>query len=112
MLDTQPDEPVAAVRRFTRFYTRQIGVLQEKLLQSPFSLAESRVLYELAHRDGLTASTLAQELGLDPGYLSRILRAFADRGLLERTPSDEDARQNLLALTSAGRRAFAPLDRG
>jgi DNA-binding MarR family transcriptional regulator/GNAT superfamily N-acetyltransferase len=112
MLDTNPDEAVAAVRRFTRFYTRQIGVLQEKLLQSPFSLAESRVLYELAHRDGLTASALTQELGLDPGYLSRILRGFGERGLVDRRPSEEDARQHRLTLTAAGRRAFAPLDRG
>jgi DNA-binding MarR family transcriptional regulator/GNAT superfamily N-acetyltransferase len=112
MLDTNPDEPVAAVRRFTRFYTRQIGVLQERLLASPFSLTESRVLYELAHRDDLTASALAQDLGLDPGYLSRILRAFADRRLIERTPCEEDARQHRLTLTAAGRRAFAPLDRG
>src|SRR5947209_11629870 len=112
MLDTNSDEPVAAVRRFTRFYTRQIGVLQERLLASPFSLTESRVLYELAHRDGLTASALAQDLGLDPGYLSRILRAFAERGLVERRPCEDDARQHRLTLTAGGRRAFALLDRG
>ena len=101
---------VAAVRRFNRFYTKQIGVLREGLYDSPFSLTETRVLYELAHRDGLTASQLAKELALDPGYLSRILRAFARRGLLDRTVSEADGRQSLLALTKAGRAAFAPLN--
>jgi DNA-binding MarR family transcriptional regulator/N-acetylglutamate synthase-like GNAT family acetyltransferase len=99
-----------AVRRFNRFYTRRIGVLHEKWRQSPFSLAELRVLYELAHRDGATASEVAGELGLDAGYLSRMLRGLTARGLVRRTPSESDARQNLLALTLKGRKAFAPLD--
>ncbi len=103
---------VATVRRFNRFYTQQIGVLREGLHDSAFSLTEARVLYELAHRDGLTAAQLAKELGLDPGYLSRILRAFAKRGLLERTRSSADGRASILALTRAGRTAFAPLDKG
>jgi DNA-binding MarR family transcriptional regulator/N-acetylglutamate synthase-like GNAT family acetyltransferase len=107
---TELAERIAAVRRFSRFYTRRIGVLREGLHDSPFSLTEARVLYELAHRDGLTASQLAKELALDPGYLSRILRGFARRGLLQRTASDADGRQSLLALTKAGRSAFAPLD--
>jgi DNA-binding MarR family transcriptional regulator/GNAT superfamily N-acetyltransferase len=102
---------IAAVRYFSRFYTRQIGVLQEGLLQSEFSLAEGRVLYELAHRDGLTASGLGKELGLDAGYLSRILRRFTERGLLTKETSAADGRQSLLKLTGAGRAAFAPLDR-
>src|SRR4029077_12550858 len=92
------------------FYTQRIGVLQEGLLASPFSLTEARLLYELAHRDGLTAAQLARELALDPGYLSRVLGDFAQRGLLERVPAPSDGRQSLLALTAAGRTAFAPLD--
>ena len=102
---------VEAVRRFNRFYTRQIGVLQEGLLRSPFSLAEARVLYELAHRDQPTAAELGKELGLDAGYLSRILRSFARRGLVTKRPSHSDGRENLLALTADGRAAFGLLER-
>jgi DNA-binding MarR family transcriptional regulator/GNAT superfamily N-acetyltransferase len=105
--------PVAAVRRFNRFYTQQIGVLQEGLLASEFSLTEARVLYELAQRagqsGGLSAAQLARELALDPGYLSRILAEFTRRGLLAKRPSDADG---LLSLTATGRAAFAPLDAG
>jgi len=101
---------VDAVRRFNRFYTKQIGVLQEGYLRSPFSLAEVRVLYELAHRPQPTATELAKELGLDAGYLSRILRKFETRGLIQKTPSQADGRQRLLALTPRGRKAFAPLN--
>jgi DNA-binding MarR family transcriptional regulator/GNAT superfamily N-acetyltransferase len=97
------------VRRFNRFYTKQIGVLGEGYLDSPFSLTEVRVLYELAHLDKQTAAALAAELGLDPGYLSRILRRFEQRGFLQRARSKADGRQALLSLTARGRRAFAPL---
>jgi DNA-binding MarR family transcriptional regulator/predicted GNAT family acetyltransferase len=101
---------VAAVRNFTRFYTRRIGVLDQRLLHSPFSLTEARVLYELAHHDGLTARDLGGSLGIDAGYLSRILAGFARRGLLARQRSASDGRERRLALTTAGRRAFTPLD--
>jgi DNA-binding MarR family transcriptional regulator/ribosomal protein S18 acetylase RimI-like enzyme len=104
------DRRASAVRAFNRFYTRRIGVLRTGLLDSPFSLTEVRVLYELAHRVGLSASALAAELQLDPGYLSRLLGAFERRGVLERTAAKHDSRQRILALTAAGRRAFAPLE--
>ncbi len=105
------DAQVAAVRDFNRFYTRQAGLLEEGLLQSSFSLTEARVLYELANREGLTAKDIARELGLDAGYLSRILKKFEKLGLLDRAPSGRDARQSVLALTAAGHAAFAPLNR-
>ena len=110
MSDNRFEERVAAVRRFSRFYTKQIGVLHEGYLGSPFSLTEGRVLYELAHRDRPTATELARALDLDPGYLSRILREFERRGLLSRKPSEVDARQSHLALTRRGQDAFAPLN--
>jgi DNA-binding MarR family transcriptional regulator/GNAT superfamily N-acetyltransferase len=101
---------VAAVRRFNRLYTRTIGVLQERAYRSPFSLAAVRVLYELAHRSPTTANELVRELGLDPGYLSRILGDFEKRGLVAKARSAVDARERHLTLTSRGRKAFAPLD--
>jgi DNA-binding MarR family transcriptional regulator/GNAT superfamily N-acetyltransferase len=105
-----PDGRVAAMRRFSRFYTRQIGLLQGAFLQSPFSLSEGRVLYELSKRDNATASDLVAELGLDHGYLSRIVQRFEKQGLIVRTRSKDDARQSHLSLTAKGRKAFAPLD--
>ncbi|MFL5578568.1 MAG: GNAT family N-acetyltransferase [Gemmatimonadaceae bacterium] len=110
-----PGERVAAVRRFNRFYTRQIGVLDEGHLQSPYSLGEVRVLYELAHwaaagRGAPAAADVARELGLDAGYLSRLLRDFERRDFVERTPSPDDGRQSHLRLTAAGQAAFADLD--
>jgi DNA-binding MarR family transcriptional regulator/N-acetylglutamate synthase-like GNAT family acetyltransferase len=106
-----PSEPaISAVRSFNRFYTRQIGLLDEHLLQSPFSFTEARVLFELAHREDLTAAELCKELDLDRGYLSRMLRDFEKQGLLKRGASKADARQSLLSLTSKGHEAFEPLD--
>jgi DNA-binding MarR family transcriptional regulator/N-acetylglutamate synthase-like GNAT family acetyltransferase len=99
-----------AVRRFNRFYTRQIGVLQEGLLRSPFSLTEARVIYELAHHETTTATELGDELGLDAGYLSRILAEFKRRGLIDKKPSRKDGRQSLLWLTDEGQQAFAILN--
>ena len=104
------EERIATVRRFNRFYTRKIGVLAERLLNSPFSLAEARVLYELALREQATATELRQELGLDAGYLSRILAGFARRGLVSRASSETDRRQSHLSLTQGGRAAFEQLD--
>src|SRR5262245_38062406 len=104
------EQRVGAVRRFNRIYTKRIGVLQDGFLQTPFSLAEARVLYELARRDKATATEIAAELGLDHGYLSRILRGFSERGLVVKTASPNDRRQSLLSLTSKGRMEFAPLE--
>lgn len=102
---------IAAVRRFNRFYTQRIGVLQHGWVESPFSLTEARVLYELRERDKCTASELAAELGLDHGYLSRILRRFAQTGLVVKKRAIMDGRQSLLSLTTKGRKAFAPINR-
>lgn len=110
-METAIDRRAAAVRSFNRFYTRRIGVVREGLLESRFSLAEVRVLYELARHDHLTAKALGAELELDAGYLSRLIGDFERRGLLTRTASKTDGRQRHLMLTAAGRRAFAPLER-
>jgi DNA-binding MarR family transcriptional regulator/GNAT superfamily N-acetyltransferase len=105
------EQRVGAVRRFNRLYTKRIGVLQDGFLDTPYSLAECRVLYELASRDRATATEVAAALGLDHGYLSRILRGFSERGLVVKTSSPNDRRQSLLSLTTKGRMAFAPIDR-
>jgi DNA-binding MarR family transcriptional regulator/N-acetylglutamate synthase-like GNAT family acetyltransferase len=103
-------QTIAEVRRFNRFYTKQIGVLRKTYLDSPYSLGEMRVLYELAHRDGLTASDIGRALDLDAGYLSRLLRNFQKRGLISRKTSAKDARQSHLSLTARGRKLFAPME--
>lgn len=104
------DSRVATVRHFNRFYTRQIGLLEEGLLQSPFSLTQVRTLYEMAQRGRTTAVELCKDLGLDAGYLSRILATFQKAGLIEKTESPDDARQTLLSLTKKGRKTFEPLN--
>jgi DNA-binding MarR family transcriptional regulator/GNAT superfamily N-acetyltransferase len=101
---------VARVRRFSRFYTRRIGVLEQRLLGSPFSLTEGRVLYELAQRDETTAVAIGALLGLDAGYLSRLLRGFEKKGLITRRRATDDGRQAIVTLTAAGRSAFGRLD--
>jgi DNA-binding MarR family transcriptional regulator/GNAT superfamily N-acetyltransferase len=105
------NDHVQTVRRFNRFYTKQIGVLQEGLLGSAFSLAEGRVLYELAHHDQATATDVGSALGLDAGYVSRMLRSFGERGLVRRTRSRVDGRRAHLSLTRRGRAAFGQLNR-
>lgn len=107
---TKLDARVDAVRRFTRFYTQHIGVLHRHLLESPFSLTEGRVLYELAHHETAGAKELAAELGLDAGYLSRILKGFEKRGLVERRRSASDGRAADITLTLAGQQAFAQIN--
>jgi len=101
---------VQSIRSFNRFYTRQIGVLQKGLLQSPYTLIEVRLLYELAHRDNVTASELSHELGVDAGYLSRILRNFQKRGWISRKTDAVDRRQAHLALTTKGRATLETLE--
>ena len=104
-----PDR-IAGMRQFNRFYTRQIGLLRQGLLETPYSLSEARVLYEIAQGE-TTAAGLAQSLGLDPAFLSRLLRRLVSRGLVARTPSATDRREAILALTDEGRAEFAMLDR-
>jgi DNA-binding MarR family transcriptional regulator/N-acetylglutamate synthase-like GNAT family acetyltransferase len=111
MSDTTFAERIDTVRNFNRLITRRIGVLREGLLHSPFSLTESRIIFETAHRDNLTASDLTKELGLDAGYLSRVLTTLEQQGIIEKVRSDQDARQRILHLTSKGEEAFALLNK-
>ena len=107
MVENETHQRIEAMRRFNRFYTKQIGVLHERLLRSPFSLTEARVIYELAHHEKTTATELSNELGLDAGYLSRLLRSFKKRGLIQKQPCQTDGRQNFLSLTERGQEALA-----
>ena len=104
------EERISAVRQFNRFFTREIGVLREGLLHTPYSLTEARILFELAQCDDLTASRLGRALGLDPGYLSRTLAGLEQKGLIEKLRSENDGRQFLIHLTPSGKEAFALLD--
>jgi DNA-binding MarR family transcriptional regulator/N-acetylglutamate synthase-like GNAT family acetyltransferase len=110
MSDLEQLQHVEAVRRFSRFYTRRIGVLREGLLDSPFTLTEGRVVYELAHHETTTAAELARELDLDPGYLSRLLKGLEQRGHVLRRPAEADGRQAMLALSEQGEAAFAEIN--
>lgn len=105
------EDRVEIVRSFNRFFTRKIGALRETLLHSPYSLTEARILFELANSDKYTAASLGRELGLDAGYLSRILAGFEQQGLIEKVRSEQDGRQYFLYMTDKGKEAFAPLDR-
>ncbi|HSR93172.1 MAG TPA: helix-turn-helix domain-containing GNAT family N-acetyltransferase [Gemmatimonadales bacterium] len=109
-MSASPNSRVDAIRRFNRFYTRRIGVLNQGLLDSPFSLAEVRLLYELANRESSTPTELGKALEIDAGYLSRLLQGLERRGLIARLASRTDGRQRCLRLTPKGRRAFASLD--
>jgi DNA-binding MarR family transcriptional regulator/GNAT superfamily N-acetyltransferase len=106
----QRDQRIDAVRGFNRLYTRQIGVLRKTFLDSPYSLGEARVLYEIASHDAPTASDVGRALDLDAGYLSRLLRNFEKRGLIKRKVSARDARQSHLALSPRGHAAYQSLD--
>jgi DNA-binding MarR family transcriptional regulator/GNAT superfamily N-acetyltransferase len=106
-----PDDQISAVRAFNRFYTSKLGLLDQQLLKSPFSLSEARVLYELATCEGASAKGIGIELGLDPGYLSRMVQKFDEDGLITRKPLPADRRQYRLSLTAKGRQDFAKLDR-
>ena len=108
--ESLPASEIAAFRRFNRLYTRFIGTLQEGLLDTAYSLSEARVLYEVATRRRPFAKEIAQELGMDAGYLSRILSKFQSAGLLNRAASPEDGRQTQLTLTKEGRAAFRNLN--
>ena len=101
----------AAIRRFNRFYTREIGVLDGNLLQSGFSLVEARILYELAQTPEIAATDIGEKLGLDRGYLSRMLRAFQRKRLISRKTDAADKRRLHLSLTEKGRTTFRHLDR-
>jgi DNA-binding MarR family transcriptional regulator/GNAT superfamily N-acetyltransferase len=111
MSQPNSDGQISAVRAFNRFYTRKLGVLDQQLLKSPFSLSEARVLYEIATLENPAAKAIGIELGLDPGYLSRIIQSFDESALITRKPLPSDRRQYRLSLTAKGRQAFDKLNR-
>jgi DNA-binding MarR family transcriptional regulator/GNAT superfamily N-acetyltransferase len=109
-MSDETSQRIEAVRRFSRFYTTQIRLLDEGLLASPYTLTEARVIYELAQSEGATATEIAGEIDLDPGYMSRIIRGLERRGLVEKRRSEEDRRRVMLSLSPVGRKAFTELD--
>lgn len=110
MIDAEQETTIGDIRAFNRFYTRLLGALNEGLLRSAYSLPESRILYELGSRGQTTAADLAADLGMDPGYLSRLLRKLRDAGLVESTASPLDGRAQILSLSLEGVTAFQSLD--
>src|SRR6185312_13912716 len=94
------DSQVASIRSFNRFYTRKIGVIEPRLLDSPWSLPEARIIYEIAQRGTCTATDLVRELGLDAGYVSRTLQGLQRRQIVSRKPSKDDGRVSEIALTA------------
>src|SRR6195952_1903419 len=108
--DPELEHQIAAVRSFSRFYTRKLGIIEPRLLDSPWTLQEARIIYEIAERQTCTATDLVRALGLDAGYLSRTLQALQRRGVVARKPSKTDRRAAELTLTAKGRAAFAELD--
>jgi DNA-binding MarR family transcriptional regulator/GNAT superfamily N-acetyltransferase len=111
MATQQTDREISAVRAFNRFYTRKLGLIEPKLLHSPFTLQEARIMYEIAHRSACTATDLTRDLGLDPGFVSRTLQGLQRRQIVTRRPSKDDGRVNELSLTAKGRTAQAELER-
>src|SRR5262245_22436680 len=103
-------ERIAAVRRFNRFYTQHLGVLSDGYLDSPFSLTQARVLYEIRERGSATATEIGRDLGLDAGYLSRLVGQFEKSGLIRRERSPSDGRQSFLSVTAMGRKAMDLLE--
>src|SRR5215218_7296885 len=111
MSQNDSDTQVAAVRGFNRFYTRKLGLIEPKLLHSPFTLQEARILYEIRHRPACAATDLTRDLGLDPGFVSRTLQALQRREIVTRKPATHVGRVNELSLTATGRTAQAELER-
>ena len=103
-------ELIEQIRGFNRFYTNIIGLLDQHLLDSPFSLTEGRVLYEIRHTEDCSAKKIREKIGIDEGYLSRILDIFRKKGLITKAPSSEDRRLHIIKLTEKGRKEFASLN--
>ena len=103
-------EVIDQIRSFNRFYTDIIGLLDQHFLDSPFSLTEGRVLYEIQHIEGCTAKKIREKINIDEGYLSRILNLFRKKGLITKAPSSEDKRLHIITLTETGQKEFASLN--
>jgi len=109
-MNQEIEERVTSVRSFNRFYTREIGVITDRLLDTPYSLSQARILFELAHEDDIAASSLAERIRIDKGYVSRMIKSMERGGLIKRTRSKVDGRVLFLRLTGPGRQAFATLN--